>query len=107
MANSALFKLENLSARASIGIDQGRFTLTERGVRVESSRGPVAFRILAVTPGKIEVTPDATIDEILIHVQLDGRGMGPLNLPPGATMSVSIGNEPPQIYTDMNTMWAG
>lgn len=106
-----LFQFKSISGRARVGLDSAMFSLAHNGIRMESSRGSVVFRILVVAPGAIELTPSDPMDELLLHTyvdtgdqQLESIG-GSLSLPPEAGLTVCIEGGKPAYFDSASSSW--
>lgn len=106
-----LFQFKNISGRTRIGLDSAKFSLAEGGVRLESSRGIVAFRILVVAPGAIELTPNDLMDELLLHTYVDTRDQqlesmgGSLSLSSDAGLTICIEGGKPAYFDSASSSW--
>jgi hypothetical protein len=106
-----LFQFKNISGRSRIGLDSAMFSLAESGIRLESSRGIVAFRILVVAPGAIELTPNDPVDELLLHTYVDAGDQqlesigGSLSLPPDAGLTICIEGGKPAYFDSASSSW--
>lgn len=106
-----LFQFQNISGRARVGLDSAMFCLAQNGIRLESSRGSVLFRILVIAPGAIELTPSDPMDELLLHAYVDTSDQqlesigGSLSLPPGAGLTVCFEGAKPTYFDSTSSSW--